>query len=65
MERSSHIDLGWLARRESEQVEWKENVADVTDVVKTIVAFANEEQVWALRGRLLREAHEMIDGRCP
>lgn len=36
------IDLNALAARESEQVEWKENVADVSDVVRTIVAFAND-----------------------
>lgn len=31
-----------MARRESEQVEWKENVADVNDVVRTLSAFAND-----------------------
>lgn len=36
------IDLGELLFRESEQVEWKENVADVNDVVRTLVAFAND-----------------------
>ncbi len=36
------IDLKELASRESEQVEWKENVADPKDVVETIVAFAND-----------------------
>ena len=36
------IDLVALARRESEQVEWKENVADEEDVVCTLVAFAND-----------------------
>ncbi len=36
------IDLKTLAARESEQVEWKENVGDVKSVVKTIVAFAND-----------------------
>lgn len=36
------IDLKELASRESEQVEWKENVADVEDVVRTIAAFAND-----------------------
>lgn len=36
------IDLKELAARESEQVEWKENVADEEDVVATIVAFAND-----------------------
>jgi len=42
MAAAPHVDLEWLARRESEQVEWKENVADVADVVKTVVAFAND-----------------------
>jgi Putative ATP-dependent DNA helicase recG C-terminal len=28
-----HIDLGQLARRESEQTEWKESVTDINDVV--------------------------------
>ncbi len=36
------INLAELAQRESERVEWKENVADITDLVKTIVAFAND-----------------------
>jgi ATP-dependent DNA helicase RecG len=39
---SGHIDLGQLAARESEQVEWKGNVADVDDVVETLSAFAND-----------------------
>lgn len=39
---SYKVDLATLARRESEQVEWKENVADVDDVVQTITAFAND-----------------------
>ena len=36
------IDLKELSKRESERVEWKENVADVADIVKTAVAFAND-----------------------
>jgi ATP-dependent DNA helicase RecG len=35
------IDLKELAYRESEQVEWKENVADINDVIQTAVAFSN------------------------
>jgi ATP-dependent DNA helicase RecG len=38
------IDLRELARRESEQTEWKENVADLDDVVATLCAFANDLQ---------------------
>jgi ATP-dependent DNA helicase RecG len=38
----NNIDLHELAKRESERVEWKENVADITNVIKTIVAFAND-----------------------
>ena len=41
------IDLKLLSQRESEQVEWKENVADPDDVVATLCAFAND-----LRGRV-------------
>jgi predicted HTH transcriptional regulator len=41
------IDLTNLLVRESEQVEWKENVADCSDVVKTLSAFAND---WANLG---------------
>ena len=37
-----NIDLKELAIRESERVEWKEHVADIDDVVKTAVAFAND-----------------------
>lgn len=36
------IDLNELVVRESERVEWKENVADISEVVKTIVALAND-----------------------
>lgn len=35
------IDLEALLRREDASVEWKRNVADVEDVVKTLSAFAN------------------------
>lgn len=38
------IDLRQLAERESEQVEWKENVADVDDAVATLCAYANDLQ---------------------
>jgi ATP-dependent DNA helicase RecG len=41
------LDLRTLAFRESEQVEWKENVADIEDVVATLSAFAND---WANLG---------------
>jgi ATP-dependent DNA helicase RecG len=41
---TARIDLAELARRESEQTEWKENVADVDDVVETLTAFANDLQ---------------------
>ncbi len=44
---SDQIDLKQLSLRESEQVEWKENVADPDDVVKTLSAFAND---WANLG---------------
>jgi ATP-dependent DNA helicase RecG len=33
-----------LAARESEQVEWNKNVADVEDVIRTITAFSNDFQ---------------------
>ncbi|MGE5341758.1 MAG: ATP-binding protein [Candidatus Omnitrophota bacterium] len=36
------IDLKELSNRESERVEWKENVADIESVIKTIVAFSND-----------------------
>jgi ATP-dependent DNA helicase RecG len=36
------VDLQQLALRESEQTEWKENVADIDDVVETLSAFAND-----------------------
>ncbi len=39
-----HVDLDELARKEGEQVEWKENVADTDDVVATLSAFANDLQ---------------------
>jgi ATP-dependent DNA helicase RecG len=40
----ARVDLDELAGRESEQTEWKENVADVDDVVATLAAFANDLQ---------------------
>jgi len=36
------INLEQLARRENEQTEWKENVADCDDVVRCLSAFAND-----------------------
>ena len=36
------IDLEVLSVRESEQIEWKENVADIDNVVSTLSAFAND-----------------------
>lgn len=36
------VDLQELARRESERVEWKENVADIASLVQTAVAFSND-----------------------
>jgi ATP-dependent DNA helicase RecG len=41
---TARVDLDLLARRESEQTEWKENVADVDAVVETLTAFANDLQ---------------------
>ena len=41
---SIRIDCDELAWRESEQTEWKENIADVDDVVATLCAFANDLQ---------------------
>lgn len=38
------VDLERLARRESEQIEWKHGVADIDDVVATLSAFANDLQ---------------------
>lgn len=38
------IDLHQLAEREAEQIEWKENVADIDDVVEALSAFANDLQ---------------------
>jgi len=37
-----NVDLKQLAARESEQVEWKQNVSDPEDVVRAVVAFAND-----------------------
>lgn len=39
---SLKVNLNELLTRESERVEWKENVADASDVVKTVCAFAND-----------------------
>lgn len=39
---TAKLDLRTLSQRESEQIEWKENVADEDDVVKTLSAFAND-----------------------
>ncbi len=39
---SSIVNLKELSQRESERVEWKENVADIEDIIKTSVAFAND-----------------------
>lgn len=42
MNKENLVDLKELSSRESERTEWKENVADINSVVKTIVAFAND-----------------------
>ena len=36
------VDLKELSKRESERVEWKENVANIEDIIKTAVAFSND-----------------------
>ena len=36
------VDLSELSTRESGFVEWKENVADISNVIQTIVAFSND-----------------------
>jgi ATP-dependent DNA helicase RecG len=36
------VDLKMLSVRESDQIEWKENVADTDDVAATLSAFAND-----------------------
>jgi predicted HTH transcriptional regulator len=36
------LDLKTLSVRESDQIEWKENVADTDDVAETLSAFAND-----------------------
>ncbi len=41
---TARVDLAQLAQRENEQTEWKENVADIEDVVATLSAFANDLQ---------------------
>jgi ATP-dependent DNA helicase RecG len=41
---AARIDLNEISRRENEQTEWKENVADIDDVVATLSAFANDLQ---------------------
>jgi ATP-dependent DNA helicase RecG len=41
---AARIDLTQLAQRENEQTEWKENVADIDDVLETLCAFANDLQ---------------------
>nr|AGC72567.1 ATP-dependent DNA helicase [uncultured bacterium A1Q1_fos_1870] len=41
---TARVDLAALALRENEQTEWKENVADIDDVVATLSAFANDLQ---------------------
>jgi len=41
---SARVELTQLAQRENEQTEWKENVADIDDVVQTLSAFANDLQ---------------------
>ena len=40
----SKTDLKELAARESEQVEWKKNVADIEDVIRTVAAFSSDFQ---------------------
>ncbi|MBP8791096.1 MAG: putative DNA binding domain-containing protein [Breznakibacter sp.] len=39
---SNIVNLKELSQRESERVEWKESVADIDDIIRTAVAFAND-----------------------
>ena len=41
---TARIDLAELSQWEKERTEWKENVADIDDVVATLSAFANDLQ---------------------
>jgi ATP-dependent DNA helicase RecG len=53
-------ELASLSERESEQVEWKENVADIDDVVAALTAFANDLQNLG-GGYVVCGAHEARD----
>lgn len=57
---NTKIDLNQLASRESEQVEWKKNVADIEDVLRTITAFANDFQYMG-GGYVVCGAEESVD----
>ena len=41
---NAKIDLKEIAARESEQVEWKKNVTDIEDLIRTVTAFSNDLQ---------------------
>lgn len=56
----NQIDLKELATRESERVEWKENVADIHDLVRTAVAFSNDYSNLG-GGYIVCGAHEKKD----
>lgn len=56
----NRIDLRELATRESERVEWKENVADLHDLVRTAVALANDYSNLG-GGYIVCGAHEVKD----
>jgi ATP-dependent DNA helicase RecG len=43
-EKGKKVDWNQLVQRESARVEWKENVANLRNVVKTLCAFANDFQ---------------------
>ena len=38
----ANIDLHELLSRESERVEWKDQVANIDDLIQTVVAFSND-----------------------
>jgi ATP-dependent DNA helicase RecG len=63
-EKGKKVDWNQLVQRESARVEWKENVANLRNVVKTLCAFANDfQQVGG--GRVLCGLREEKDKKRP
>ena len=59
MSDSHYIDLHELAKRESDRVEWKENVADIDQVIQTILT--RQLEIFNIRHRRSWDRESIVE----